>query len=137
MVITHTQDLDGNVRLYLGGFASMECWLQPNDDGVTWTFHAEEGVSSFPISDDHKRACAEHALRKLCELLNVSPADLKSVPFETIAAQHSTNPFDSRRTPTPKRGARKHAYMSTEPDITRPRSDFTAEDYCSRQRQRQ
>lgn len=128
MVITHTQDKHGNVRLYLGGNASIECWIEPASDGTAWSFHTSEGVTSYGLAPDQQRACAAHLLAQLCKRLGVSPVDLTTVPFETIATLHDANPFDSRRVATPKRTARQHAYVATPPHVTRPTADFHKDD---------
>lgn len=132
MVITHTKDKHGNVRLYLGGNASLECWIEPASDGIAWSFHTNDAVTSFGLQPSDQRACAVHALSQLCRRLNVSYDMLSAVPFETIAALHDENPFESRRGATPKRTARQHTYVSSRPDITRPSSDFGPDDYPTR-----
>ena len=124
MIITHTQDAHGHRRVYLGGKSSMECWIEPRDEGQGWRFDMAEAVSGNSLSADDQRAWAVHTLMKLAEILDVSPDQLAAVPFEAIAALHSSNPFDGRRVATPKKHGLEHGFMSTPPHVMRPQ-DFS------------
>lgn len=129
MIITHTTNASGQRRLYIGGKSSLDAWLEPRDDG-SWTFHMDEGITAGnPLSGNDKRTWAAHLLLQLARELDVAPADLATVPFEAIAALHSPNPFENRRIPLPKRTPIENSYMATSPTITRPKPDFTREDY--------
>ena len=136
MIVTHTLDVHGNCRIYLGGKGSLECWLEPVDGAPSWTFKFAEAVCGNRLEPSQQRAYAEHVLLKLADALNVHPMDLASVPFEAIAALHTTNPFDGRRVPLPKKRSLEHGFMSTAPHITRPAADFSAQDHPSQRRQR-
>jgi hypothetical protein len=45
MIVTHTQNAQGQRRLYLGGKSPLECWIEPDVDGVRWTFNALDAVT--------------------------------------------------------------------------------------------
>lgn len=128
MIVTYTQNAAGQVRIYLGGKGSLECWIEPNDYNRGWSFHLDEAVTGNTLSDDDKRDWAVHILSRLAEALAVAPADLAAVPFEMIAALHCVDPFAGRRMASPRRMALDAAYMATPPHVTRPRSDFTGRD---------
>ena len=53
MIITHAQSQDGYRRIYLGAKFSLECWIEPKDDGRGWTFHydASAGASHMAPGD--------------------------------------------------------------------------------------
>lgn len=135
MVITHTQDRNGNVRIYLGGKSSLECWIEPQGKDGAWQFKCDQAVSGNFIAPSGQREYASHLLLRLARKLCVAPADLADVPFEAIAALHDANPFESRRVAMPRRKQIEHGFMATAPHIQRPSSDFTSEDY-PRRRQR-
>jgi hypothetical protein len=131
MIITHTLNAAGQRRVYLGSRGSLECWIEPKDDGVAWSFHLEPGSGSNPLPSDHMKAFAVDVLQKLAALLAVAAQDLAKVPFEAIAALHVANPLDFRRMPMPRRAQAEHGYMSTAPNITRPSADFHTHDFAS------
>lgn len=124
MIVTHTRNADGQRRIYLGGKSSLECWLEPNDDGSSWSFRWEPAVTGQPVDLEQARISAVHLLTQLSEALNVSPHDLAAVPFEVIAALHSSDPFSGRRVSQGRRRALDKGYMSTPPEIRRPSADF-------------
>ena len=134
MIITHTQNSTGQRRLYIGGKGSLECWLEPADDG-SWTFKLDEAVTGNRIPDTDKHTWAIHTLARLADELDVSFDDLAAVPFETIAALHSSDPFAGRRVATGRRKAIDNGYLAKAPNIKRPQSDFRSSDYAH-QRQR-
>lgn len=124
MIVTHTQNAEGKRRVYLGGKGSLECWIDPKTDSNGWTFHVTEAVTGNQLTPDDQRLWARHTLLKLAEELDVSPPDLYAVPFEAIAALHTTDPFAGRRVATPRRKTMDQAFMATAPHVTRPRGDF-------------
>ncbi len=127
MIVTHTVNATGQRRLYLGGKRSLECWLEPTDDGG-WAFHLDEAVTGLTLSPADKRSWAVHTLMMLAGELDVAPEDLAAVPFEAIAALHATDPYAGRRLPTGRRKAPDNAFLSAAPGITRPRADFSRPD---------
>lgn len=136
MIVTHTSNAEGHRRVYLGGKASLECWIQPAVDGTAWTFYTEVAPGRYPLSNDDLRAWATHMLLALSEALHVAPDELLTVPFDRIAALHCANPLDHRRIAVPRRQTVEHGYMSTAPHITRPQADFRAEDFARAQHRR-
>ncbi len=126
MIVTHTQNANGQRRIYLGGKGSLESWIDPHSEGQGWTFHLAEAVGGNHLTHDDQRRWATHTLLALAEALEVSPQDLATVPFEAIAALHGHDPFEGRRVATPRRKAIDQAFMSTAPLITRPRAEFSA-----------
>lgn len=137
MIITHTQSQDGHRRIYLGAKLSLECWIEPKDDGRAWTFHYDASPGATAMSPDDMRRWASSLLLGLCRELNTGPADLASVPFEAIAALHTVPPTHHRRVASPQRKVTEYGYMSTPPNTTRPSSDYRARDFADgQQRQR-
>lgn len=134
MIVTHTQNADGQRRVYLGGKGSLECWIDPKSGGQRWTFHLAEAVSGTPLSPNEQREWATHMLLSLARELNVSPLELHDVPFEAIAALNSHDPFEGRRVATPRRNALDKAFVSAAPHITRPREYTAPRREFSRQR---
>lgn len=132
MIITHTINAEGLRRVYLGGKSSLECWVTPLPDGIAWELHTDVAPGSAPLPDTDMRSWVTHLLLSLAHELNVAPLDLKDVPFEMIAALHTTNPLEYRRVAVPRRQAVEHGYMATAPNITRPRADFTSQDFENR-----
>lgn len=126
MIVTHTQNANGQRRIYLGGKGSLECWIDPRSDGPGWTFHITEAVTGNPITPEDQRAWAIHTLLALADELHVSPPELATVPFESIAALHTDNPFKGRRVASPKNRHVSDCFMATAPHITRPAQDFEA-----------
>ena len=124
MIVTHTQNAEGHVRIYLGGKGSLECWIEPNANRTTWRFHMAEAVSGNQITDTDKHRYAVHNLLALARALDVPPGELGSVSFETIASLHDTDPFAGRRVAAPKRRTIEQGFMSTAPNIRRPANDF-------------
>ena len=124
MIVTHAQNARGQRRVYLGGKASLECWIEPTGDGQTWRFHIAAAVTGNAISPADQRQWAIHILMQLAETLNIAPQELASVPFEAIAGLHTGDPFAGRRIATPRRTQPDQAFMSTAPDIRRPARDF-------------
>jgi hypothetical protein len=111
-------------RVYLGGKGSLEAWIEPRDDGRSWTFRVEDAPAVYALADADRKAFAVHTLHKLASALNVWPADLAHVPFDAIAALHTADPADNRRMPTGPRRARDTGYRATSPDITVPATEF-------------
>lgn len=134
MIVTHTQAANGQRRIYLGGKASLECYIAPRADGQGWTFHLDDAVSGNELSDVDRRGWAVHTLMQLADMLAVAAADLAAVPFEMIAALHSTNPYDGRRVAVPKRQSIENGFMATPPHITRPSGDFKGGEYPRQRR---
>lgn len=102
MIVTLTESTDGQRRVYLGGKASLECYLAPRDDGVGWTFHLEEAVTGNKISANEKRNWALHTLQQLAFALGVGLDRLNLVPFAEITALHAADPYLARRVVSPK-----------------------------------
>lgn len=136
MIVTHTTSADGQQRVYLGGKASLECWIEPQLDGIGWSLHAEIAPGTYPLPAEDMRAWMTHLLLALAKALTVAPADLKAVPFERIAALHTGSPQDYRRIPVPRRQINEHGFMATPPNITRPRADFTTHGFAHASRRR-
>ncbi len=134
MIITHTMNIHGHCRVYLGVTGSLNAWIEPLDDNQRWSFHVKQGLSAYPIPAADMRQWATHLLLQLAELLAVAPGDLADVPFETIASLHTGNPDEHSRMPTPRRRSLETAFMAIAPGITRPTSDFTAPDYTAGRR---
>jgi len=134
MIVTHTKTADGQCRVYLGAKGSLEFWIEPTDDKQGWTFHLDAAVTGNRISPDDQRQCAIDTLSKLANELGVAPADLAAVPFEAIAALHTTDPYAARRMASSRRRAPDHGFMSTLPHITRPASDYRAADWVDQRR---
>jgi len=130
MIITHTTSADGRRRVYLGGKASLECWIEPLEDGTTWRLQADDSAAGSVLPTEQKRAWIVHLLLALADELGVAPSDLKAVPFENIAALHTSNPLEHRRIAMPRRQVMDHGFMATAPNITRPRADFNAADFA-------
>jgi hypothetical protein len=124
VIITHTQNATGHRRIYLGGKSSLECWLEPKDDNKTWSFHLDNAVTGNRLTEADTKAWAIHTLFKLAEALNIAPDDLAGVPFESIAALHSADPFTGRRVAAGRRATQSHGFLSTPPQIRRPSTDF-------------
>ena len=124
MIITHTLNAEGQARIYLGGRSSLECWIEPNADAITWRFCMTEAVTGNWLTDDDKRDYAIHILFQLAGALDVSPAELASVPYERIAALHVADPYAGRRVAAPRRRSIAQGYMNTPPNIRRPATDF-------------
>lgn len=136
MIVTHTQNAQGQHRVYLGGKGSLECWIEPEADKRAWIFRLDEAVTGNRLSDDDKRIWAIHTLLELANELHVLPDELKSVPFEMIAALHASDPYAGRRMAAPRRQVLDQAFMNTPPNIRRPQADFKREDYHHRRDQR-
>lgn len=137
MIITHTQSQDGHRRIYLGAKLSLECWIEPKEDGRSWTFRYDASTGATHIAESDKRTWAEFLLMQLCGELNVAPDTLNQVPFEAIAALHTALPTHHRRVASPQRKVTDYGYMSTPPNTTRPSSDYRSRDFAQeQQRQR-
>jgi len=137
MIITHTQSQDGHRRIYLGAKLSLECWIEPKEDGRAWTFHYDASPGATHMSDSDMRSWAASLLLQLCRELNVEPETLAAVPFEAIAALHTVPPTHHRRVASPQRRVTEYGYMSTPPNTTRPSADYRAREFSEdRQRQR-
>ncbi len=124
MIVTHTLNAQGHRRIYLGGKASVECWIEPAADGVAWSFHMDTAPTTYLLPADTMRAWAKQVLLDLAAEVGAEPDNLRAVPFERIAALHTANPADYGRAAAPRRQAYTHAFITTPPNITRPISDF-------------
>jgi hypothetical protein len=132
MIITHTINGDGYRRIYLGGRASLECWIEPNADGKGWAFHAETAPGAYPLPDETMKAWAKHTLLTLSYELGVAPGALASVPFERIATLHMSDPTDYRRAAVNKRQSREHAFVASTPQTRKP--DVSSPHFAHRHR---
>lgn len=119
MIITHAINAKGQRRVYLGGKSSLECWIAPKSDGVTWSFHVEPAVTGNPVSSEEKRQWALRTLVALADTLEIPAAALGDVSFDQIAALHMTNPFDCRRVALPRNKSIENGFMATVPGKTR------------------
>lgn len=128
MIVTHTMTATGQRRIYLGGKASLEAWIEPDPDGTGWKFHLDAAVTGQHLSEHDRRSWAIHMLADLADELAVAPNDLAAVPFEAIAALHVVDPYAGRRIAVPRRRSIDAGYMATPPNITRPKADFTHRD---------
>lgn len=131
MIITHARNAAGERRIYLGGKGSLECWIEPGDNG-RWSFHVDDAVTGNTVSNADKRAWAIHILMQLAAELDVAPADLGSTPFERIAALHTVNPYDGRRVPTPARRTIDNAFIAAPPGTSRCTDGFDAANFYHR-----
>lgn len=120
MIITHTINGNGHRRVYLGGKASIECWIEPAANGVGWSFHVETAPGAYPLPDVTVHQWATHVLLKLAEEVGTKPVDLRAVPFERIAALHMANMSEYRRAPVPKRQTYDHAFVASSPLVRHP-----------------
>ncbi|MEQ1694363.1 MAG: hypothetical protein ABL901_00850 [Hyphomicrobiaceae bacterium] len=134
MIITYTTNAQGHARVYLGGKSSLECWIEPASDGIAWAFHLNDTPCGLPIADADKRTWATHTLMQLADALNVHPAELASVPFETITALHIGDPFLHTRMPVSRRPNKDFAFIATTPHMTRPAAHDTATSYARHRR---
>ena len=125
MIITHTQNADGQRRIYLGGKSSLEYWIEPKHDSTGWTFHWNIPSPVNGSTESKNRQSAVHVLTQLSVQLNVPPHEIATVPFETIAALHTSDPFSRRRVSHGRRRTIEQGYMSTAPESRRPQADFT------------
>lgn len=126
MIVTHTRNAQGHHRVYLGGKASVECWIEPAADGIGWSFHMDTAPTTYPLQDDTMRAWAKQVLFDLAAEIGAEPENLKAVPFDRIAALHTTNPADYGRAPAPRRQAYAHAFVATPPEIKQPSAAFSS-----------
>ncbi|WP_072387130.1 hypothetical protein [Hyphomicrobium sp. CS1BSMeth3] len=123
MIITHAVDPHGNSRIYLGGKASIECWIEPSQEDASWTFHMQEGLSGTHLDHHQKHQWAIHILKALADEIGVAPSDLKGVPYHAIMNHHTPDPFDGRRAPAPRKQSYDTAYVATPPHRPPPRKD--------------
>jgi hypothetical protein len=115
MIITHTRNADGHRRIYIGGKASLECWIEPADSGAGWTFQHAAAVTGQPLSEADIRVAVAHSMRSLSEALSVSTDALHAVPFETIARLHTTDPFIRRRMAQGRRRTVEQGFVAAAP----------------------
>lgn len=115
MIVTHTRNAEGQRRIYFGGKSSVECWIEPDDEGSGWTFHWLPAVTGQPLHEADVRAIAVYALHKLAEELSVAPQDLHHVPFDTIAALHTNDPFIRRRMAQGRRKIVEQGFVAAPP----------------------
>jgi hypothetical protein len=136
VIVTHTQNADGQRRIYLGGKSSIEIWLEPKADGHGWSFRWEPAVTGQQLDAEQAHQAAIHLLRQLADELNVAPADLATVPWDSIAALHMTDPFSRRRVSLGRRRTIEQGFMAVAPELKRAQHDFTAHDNRTSMRQR-
>jgi hypothetical protein len=136
MIITHAKNGKGQIRLYIGGKSSVECWIEPQVGTTAWSFHMEEAFCGNRLSDADKKIWAQHMLLQLADALNVAPADLADVPFETITALHDADPFVGKRMAAPRRQKSEFSYMTTPPNVTRPSADYGSHEHAHTRRAR-
>jgi hypothetical protein len=135
MVITHTTNIQGRARIYLGVTGSLQGIIEPIDGTTTWKFDLLEGLGGSPLAETERKQCAIHILKVLSHEINVAYEDLAAVPFEMIATLHTASPLDHKRMAVPKKQTAETSYMASAPKTTRPRADFDQEEvYWRRQR---
>lgn len=115
MIITHTVNAEGQRRVYLGGKSSMECWIEPQPDGVAWTFHTETAPGRFPLADDEAVEWMSYTRSNLARDLGVTPDRLDDVAFDRIAALHTTDGLDHRRVAVPRKQRAEHGFIAAKP----------------------
>lgn len=120
MIVTATANAKGEQRLYLGGKASLECWIEPDPDGHGWSFHVEEAVTGNNLTLDDKRDFARHMLESLAALLETSLTELWTIPYSRIIALHCPNPFLGRRAPSPRKQFLDQGFIPIQPQPTGP-----------------
>jgi hypothetical protein len=130
MIVTHAMNGQGMSRIYLGGRSSIECWIEPKADRIGWSFHLEDSFCGNRLDDTDKKQWAAYTLMELADALDVAPADLHTVPFESIAALHTADPFASRRIAASRRPNMDFAYVSTAPHMSKPAAGSRASDYA-------
>lgn len=129
MIVTHTENAEGHRRVYLGGKASLECWIEPLADGTAWNFHIETAPGRYPLPQYQQRDWATYVLLELARELAVPPAELAGVAFERIAALHTSSPLEYRRVAAPRRQRADNGYVATAPNILRPKAGFTESEF--------
>lgn len=132
MIVTHTRNAQGHTRVYLGGKASVECWIEPAADGIAWSFHMDTAPTAYSLPDDAMRAWAKQVLLQLAAEIGTEPDTLRAVPFECIAALHTTNPADYGRAPAPRRQAYAHAFFTRPPETKQPAEPSTSRNFSGR-----
>ena len=115
VIVTHTRNAEGQRRIYFGGKASVECWIEPEGDGGGWCFRWMPAVTGQPLSDADLRAIAEHTLRQLADELAVASDELSQVSFDDIAALHTTDPFVRRRMAQGRRRVAEQGFVAAPP----------------------
>ena len=130
MIITLTENANGQRRIYLGGKSSLEAYIEPKADNIGWTFHLEDALAGHCLADSDKHRWAAYTLEELARAVNVPPNELETVPFETIGALHTRDPYLGRRVASPKSRVIEYGFTAVCPTITKPHADFTAKTYA-------
>lgn len=128
MIISHTVNVNGKRRVYLGAKGSIDTWLEPKDDGKAWRVRCTPDDMHMLTVDDVRQSVMA-LMEKLAAALGVTAHQLDAVPFDTIARMHSTSTTRDRRIPSPQRDVIETGYMVTPPGVARSKTDFSAPDF--------
>lgn len=128
MIISHAVNVDGKRRIYLGAQSSIDTWLEPKQDGKTWSIRFTPTDCGYHSQQQILEAIVCH-MHRLAAVLGVTPSGLDHVPFDDIAALHSTSTTRERRIPSPQRDTIETGYMVTPPGVQRSKNDFSAPDF--------
>lgn len=128
MIISHTVNVDGKRRIYLGAQSSIETWLEPKADGKAWSVrYATNGCTYLDTKAIATAVIAQ--MHQLADALRVTPHELDGVAFDTIADMHTTSTMRDRRIPSPQRDMIETGFMVTPPGVARTKNDFSAPDF--------
>lgn len=128
MIISHTVNVNGQRRIYLGGKGSIDTWLEPKDDGKAWRVRFTPDDMHMLTADDVRHSVVA-LMEKLASVLGVTAHQLDGVPFDAIARFHCTSTTRDRRIPSPQRDVIETGYMVTPPGVARSKTDFSAPDF--------
>lgn len=128
MIISHTVNVNGQRRIYIGAQSSIEIWLEPKEDGKRWSVrHNASGLAHLEPRDLLHAVIAQ--MVALAQTMQVTPQQLDTMTFDAIAAFHSTSSTRERRIPSPQRDMVETGYMVTPPGVQRSKNDFSAPDF--------
>lgn len=128
MIISHTVNVDGKRRIYLGAQSSIDTWLEPKEDGRHWSVRFNTSDCGYHSGDDILKAIVGQ-MHQLAKALAVTPSQLDNISFDAIAALHTASTTRERRIPSPQRDTIETGYMVTPPGLSRSKNDFSAPDF--------
>lgn len=128
MIISHTVNVDGKRRIYLGAQSSIDTWLEPKEDGCGWSIRFNTNGCTYLGREELVRAVIAQ-MHQLAETLNVTPHQLDDITFDRIAELHTVSTNRERRIPSPQRDIIETGYMVTPPGVMRSKNDFSAPDF--------
>lgn len=128
MIISHTVNVDGKRRIYLGAQSSIDTWLEPKDDGRRWSVRFNSSDCGYHSREDILQAIVGQ-MNRLARALAVEPERLDDVAFDAIAALHTASNTRERRIPSPQRDTIETGFMVTPPGVARSKNDFSAPDF--------